>query len=109
MGAAIETPFTLLQIPVKTLFADPVEPTHMPLGLIPKVFNAVDVVATFRDERLTVVHAAVTELGDIKRVIRTEAVGIHDTIGPDSLADDRHERLGLGIGNDGGKHFPSSF
>ena len=46
MGAAIESPLTLLQIPVKALFADPVELVHGPRGLVPEVFDAVDVVAT---------------------------------------------------------------
>lgn len=43
MGAAIEAPLALLQIPGKALFGDIVEPAHMPLGLIPEVFDAVDV------------------------------------------------------------------
>jgi hypothetical protein len=35
-----------------------------------------------------VVHASVPELRDVQRVICTEAVGIHDAIGPNPLADD---------------------
>ena len=109
MGAAIEAPLALFQIPITALFADPVEPAHVPFGLVPKVFDAVDVMATCGDECLTVVHPPVTELGDIKGVIRREAVGLHDAIGLNSLPDNGHECLGFGIGDDGGHHVPSAF
>jgi hypothetical protein len=50
MGAAIEAPLTLLQIPEETVFADSIEPPHVPLGLISEIFAAVDVVTTCGDE-----------------------------------------------------------
>ena len=49
------------------------------------------------------VDTSVTELGDIKGVIRSEAVGSNP------LADDGHKRLGFGIGDDGGNHVTSPF
>lgn len=106
MSVDIEALFALLETPVQTLFADLVESAHVPLGLTPKVFNAVDMVTTGGDEGLTVIHAPVMELEDVKCIIRGEPVGIHDTLGVNLLADNRHQRLGFGIGNDGGQHFP---
>lgn len=47
MGAAIDAPLALFPLPVKVLFADPVEPAQVPLGLVPEGFDAGDVVATF--------------------------------------------------------------
>src|SRR6187397_512570 len=109
MGAAIEAPLALLQIPVETFFADSVEPAQVPLRLVPEILDAVDMVTTFGDERLTVVHASVPELRDVQRVICTEAVGIHDAIGPNPLADDGHQRFGFGIGDESSHHMTAPF
>lgn len=109
MSAAIEAPLTLLQIPVKALLADSVKPAQMPLRLVPEVFDALDVVAAFRDERFTVIHTSVTKLGDLKGVIGREAVSVSEAIGPNPLTDEGHERLGFGIGNDGGHYMTAPF
>ena len=109
MGTAIEAPLTLLQIPVETFFTDTVEPPQVPLRLVPEVLDTVDVVTTFGDERLTVVHASVTEFGNVKCVIGTEAIGIHNTIGPNPLTDERHQCLRFGVGDDCGYHMTTPF
>ena len=109
MGAAIEAPLTLLQIPGETFFTDPIEPPHVPLRLVPEVLDAVDVVTTLGDERLTVIHTSVAEFGHVKCVRCTEAVGVHNTIGPNPLTDDRHQRLRFGVGDDGGRHMTAPF
>ena len=103
-GAAIEAPFALLQLPVETFFANPVDSAPVPFGWVPNVFDAVAGGATCGDARLTVVHASVTELGDSQRVLRTEAGRIPDAIGPNPLTADGHQRLGCGIGEEGGNH-----
>lgn len=109
MGAAIEAPLAFLQVPVKTLLADPVESAHMAFGLTPEIFNPVDMVASSGDEGLTMIHTPMMKLRDIQCVIRRETVGIHNAVGADLLADDWHQGLGFGIGDEGGKHFASAF
>lgn len=44
MVASIEAPFALLEEPVKVRWFDAVKATQVPLGLVPKVLDAVDVV-----------------------------------------------------------------
>jgi len=44
--AAIESPFALLQEPVKIVLFDAIELPQMPLGLIPKILDSVDMVLT---------------------------------------------------------------
>ena len=44
MVASIEAPLTLLQKPVEVLLFDAVEFTHLPLGLVPEILDAVDVI-----------------------------------------------------------------
>jgi hypothetical protein len=49
----VETPLALLQVEVKVGGGDAVETTHMTLGLIPEVLDAVDVVLLIdHDKRL---------------------------------------------------------
>jgi len=43
VASSIEAPFTLLQIPVKALWFDPVKAPQMALGLVPKILDSVDV------------------------------------------------------------------
>jgi hypothetical protein len=40
----IEAPFTLLQKPVKVFLFDAVKAAQVTLGLVPKIFNAVDMI-----------------------------------------------------------------
>ena len=46
MVASIEAPFTFFQKPVKVVLLNAVKLAHMSLGLVPKILNPVDVVAT---------------------------------------------------------------
>ena len=45
MVTSIETPLTFFQKPVEIVKLDAIEAAHVPLGLVPKVFDAVDVVS----------------------------------------------------------------
>jgi hypothetical protein len=47
VASSIEAPFTLLQIPVKTLRFDPIKTPQMALGLVPKILDSLDVVSFF--------------------------------------------------------------
>ncbi len=61
--------------------------TQMPLGLIPKVFNAMDVVMFVR-KQLAMVNAIVLKLRYVQGIVGTIIVSIDNTIRDDLLADD---------------------
>lgn len=48
--ASIEAPFALLEKPIKVLLFDTVESPHVALGLVPEVFDAVDVICLIGEE-----------------------------------------------------------
>ena len=56
-----------------------IEFAHMAFGLIPKVFNTIDVIALVRKE-LGMIDAIVLEVCHIKRVIAAPSVRINDAI-----------------------------
>ena len=60
---------------------DTVESAHMTLGLVPEIFDAIDVVVTIGKE-LGMVDPEVMEVRHIQHIVTTPAVGIDDTIGP---------------------------
>ncbi len=58
---------------------DTVESTHVTLGLVPEVLDAVDVVLLVR-EQLGVVDAAVLEAGHIEHVVGAEDARVDDRL-----------------------------
>jgi hypothetical protein len=50
MVAAIEASFALLEKPVGIVWFDATKSSEMSLGLIPKVFDAIDVIPSIRKE-----------------------------------------------------------
>ena len=74
---------------------DAVETTHMTLGLIPEVLDAVDVVLLI-GEQLGVVDAVVFEAGYIEHVVGAEGIGVDDAVGNDLVLDDRSEERRVG-------------
>ncbi len=107
--AAIEAPLTFLQKPVKVVRCEAIEPTQMPLGLVPEVLDAVNVMPALRHKGLAMVHTPVMKLRDIQHIIRCKAIRIDDTVWGHLLANDRQQRSRLGIRNNRGKHLPTSF
>ena len=65
MATTVETPVTLFQKPIKAILGDAVEAAQMPLGLTPKVFNSVNVMAPFTDKHFAVVDTSVVKLRHI--------------------------------------------
>ena len=53
---------------------DAVEAAQMPIGLVPKVFNPVDVMAAFADKHLAVVDAPVVKLRNIQHIVYLNTV-----------------------------------
>ena len=80
MVASVEAPFALLEEPVEAFLFDAIEPTQMTLGLIPEVFNAVNVIAPVGEE-LGVVDAHVAEVANVESIVGLERIVIDDTVG----------------------------
>ena len=70
MPTAIEAPFAFLQKPVNVVRREAIEPTQLPLGLIPEVLNPIDVLPSLGHEDLAVINAPVVKLRDIQHIIR---------------------------------------
>ena len=104
----VETPFALLQVEVKVGGGDAVETTHMTLGLIPEVLDAIDVVLLI-GEQLGVVDAVVLETRYIEHVIGTKGIGVDDTVGDNLVFDDGLQRLALGVRDDLGVDLAAAF
>ena len=66
------------------------------LCLIPKIFNAVNVVPTV-GKFLGMVDAVMDKTAYARLVIAAQAVGINNTVRHDFLSDNRHQSIGLGI------------
>ena len=104
----VETPLALLQVEVEVEGGDAFETTHMTLGLIPEVLDAVDVVLLI-GEQLGVVDAVVLEAGYIEHVVRTEGIGVDDAVGDYLVFDDSLQRLALGVRDDLGIDLAAAF
>src|ERR1035437_266073 len=104
----IETPLALLQVEVKVGGGDAVETTHMTLGLIPEVLDAVDVVLLI-GEQFGVVDAVVLETRNIEHVVGAEGIGVDDAVGDDLVLDDGLQRLTLGVRDDLGIDLAAAF
>jgi hypothetical protein len=98
MVASIEAPFALLEEPIEAFLFDAIESSQMTLGLIPKVFNAVNVISLVGEE-LGVVDAHVMKVAHVKSVVCLECIGIDDTVGLDLLLDDRQQCRSAGVRN----------
>ena len=59
---------------------DTVETTHVTLGLVPEVLDAVDVILLFGEE-LGVVDAEVLEACHVQHVVGVQRIGVDDAIG----------------------------
>ena len=104
----IETPLTLLQKEVEMGCWYTVETTHMPLGLVPEVLNAVDVVFLIREE-LGVVDAVVLEAGHVEHVVGAQRVGVDDRVGHHLDVDDGLQGWSLHVGDDLGIDLTTAF
>ena len=109
MVTTVETPVTLFQKLIKAVFGDAIEAAQMPLGLTPKVFNPVDVMATCADEHFAVVDTSVVKLRHIEHIIHLKTVGIDDADRHDLLSDNWDQRRRLRIGDNGGVHLALRF
>jgi hypothetical protein len=75
-----------------------VEALQMPLRLVPKVLNAIDMVTAFRHERRAVIDALVMELRDIQHIVHLKAIGVDDAVRCHFLSNDGDQVLALASG-----------
>ena len=106
MVASIEAPFALLEKPVEIVGFDPIKSAEMSFGLIPKVFNSVDVILPVREEP-GVVDSHMVKSGDVESIVSLEGVGVNNAVGGDLFFDDRQQGFCPGVGYDGGKNLSS--
>jgi hypothetical protein len=70
--------------------------TDMPLGLVPEVLDAIDMVVRISEE-FRMIDPVMMELGDIQHIIKPEAVSVDDAVRADALSHNPHQSQWLGI------------
>ena len=90
--SVVEAPLALLDVEVEVMPRDPIVAPEMALGLVPEVFDAIDVAAIRSGELLLVINAHVMEFGHIEAVVGVVAIGKDDAVGLDVFANDAHQR-----------------
>lgn len=97
--AIVEAPFAFFEEQVKVMGRDAVVLAQMLLGLIPEVFDAVDVPPRAGGERFGMVDPMMMEARDIEDVVAAEGIGIDHRIEFDFGLDDRQQRRRTGVGD----------
>ena len=72
---------------------------EVPLGLVPKVLNAVNVVFTGGKE-LGMIDRHMAEAGHSEAIVAGQGIAIDDGIGHNPCFDDGQQRGGSGVGDD---------
>jgi hypothetical protein len=106
MVASIEAPFALLEKPMKIVRFDAIESSQMSFGLVPKVFDRVDVISPVGEE-LGMIDAHVMKFCDVECIVRLESVGVNNAVRSDSLFNDREQGFGSCVRRDGRKNLPA--
>ena len=73
------------------LFGNTVKFTHMTLGLVPEVLNAIDVIVAI-SEKLGIVDPKVVKVQHIQHIIASPTVGVNDAIRDHLALYDRNQR-----------------
>lgn len=105
---SIEAPLALFQKPEEVLWLDSVELAHVSFGLVPKVFDPVDVFLLIC-KQLRMVDAAVMKFRHVERVAGPECIGVDDRVGLDLLFDDRSSVSVLALDTMAVKTLPRRF
>ena len=95
-----------LKEPVEIACLDSVETPKVPIGLIPEVLHAVDVVSLIGEE-LGMIDAHVMEFGEVEGVVGLETVDVNNAVRGDSLFNDREQGFGSCVRHDGRKTLPT--
>jgi hypothetical protein len=84
MVASIEAPFALLEKPMEIARFDAIESSQMSFGLVPEIFDPVDVISLVGEE-FGMVDAHVMEFGDVECIVCLEGIGVNNAVRSDSL------------------------
>ena len=76
---------------------DAVVAAQMPLGLVPEILDAIDVVGAV-DERVLMVDPLMVEFGNIEGIIGSVAICVDDAVWLNAVANDADKRLRPGKG-----------
>ena len=104
----VEAPFALFDEEVEVLLRDAVIASQMPLCLVPKILDAVDVVAVF-GKQFRMVDPNVLELGDVQHIIGSKAIGVDDGVRPHLASYDWEKRVRAGVWDDDNMDFAATF
>ncbi len=108
MTGTSDPSLAFVQEPGKTTFRDAVDASQVPLRLVPKVLNTIDVVPAFPPEGFAVTDTRVMKLRDIQHVVHLKAIGGDAAIRGHFLLNDGNQGLGFGVRDDYGIHLPAS-
>ena len=104
----VEAKDTFLQKEMEVLTGNAVVFSEDAFGLVPEVFNAVDVVG-FVGEAFTVVDPIMFKFTDINRIVRSIAVGIDDAVRLDFTLYNGHQSGAGSITNHHRINFAATF
>jgi hypothetical protein len=90
----LEADLTFFEKQIELTMRNSIELSQMSLRLIPKVFNAVNVIFAF-SKFLGMIDSQMLEFGDVKGIVRPEMVSVNDAVSPDFPADNRYQRFSL--------------
>ena len=96
MSSEVEPELAFFQEQREVILWNPIVFAQHPLGLIPKVLDAIDVIAAL-GELCRVIDPNVVELAHIQRIVAAETVGVDHTVRRHFPLDYRHQRGGTGI------------
>jgi hypothetical protein len=102
MVASIEAPFAFLGKPMEIARFDAIESSQMSFGLVPKIFDPVDVISLVGEE-FGMVDAHVMEFGDVECIVCL-GIGVNNAVRSDSLFNNREQGFGSCVRGDGGKN-----
>ena len=85
-----------------------VEFTHVTLGLVPEILDAVDVVVAVCKQR-GMIDAEVVEIRDIQHVITSPAVRIDNAVGDNFALNNRDQRRRGSVRDNLGVNLPTPF
>lgn len=108
MVTTIEPPFAFLEEQIKVVLGDAIEPAQMAFGLVPEVFNSINMVLSF-NKSLRMIDPKMPKIGDVQSVVTLKSIRVDDAVGLDHLLHNREQRVGTSIGEHDGIDAPSSF
>ena len=86
----VKSPLAFLQIQPELGLWNAIEFAHMPLGLVPKVLNPIDVIMLM-SEALGMIDSEVVKGRNIQHIIALPSIGINDAVRHDFALNDGYQ------------------